>query len=452
MSFTSGRSRWADVAVVSAAQLVGALGTLLVMTTQVLVFEERGAAGVEVAALIICESLPMVVLGKPIGRLVDRVDSRVLLIAAGSVQALACLVLAAVESLSAVLGTVFALSVASAVALPTRQALLPAMVHRDDLPRASAVVQTAGSLGLMGGPALAGLLVGTVGPQSTVRVAAVGFLVTVAAAAAVRTRRGGRIVPAAAGGSAAEQPAGASDGGWSLRRDVLLRACVWSLAAVVGIASVVNVVLVFFVMGTLGSSPQAYGLIDGMWMVGVLLGSWLCGLAVRPTTADPVLGRALVFAVGLVCLALIATGTAPGPWWIVPCYLVGGVGNGSIQVLLTTLIGRRVPEAALGRATTAYAVRMQGAMLIGFVAGGLLLAAASPRWIVLGSGGLGLLTALALLPLVVRAGTAASAGSVGTAAEAATGGTAASAASAGTAAEAAVDRVEAADPSPARSV
>jgi MFS family permease len=407
MPFASRRSRWTDVAVIAAAQLVSALGTLLVMTTQLLRFEERGAAGVEVAALIVCESLPMVVLGKPIGRLVDRVDSRVLLVAAGVAQALACLVLAQAESLPTVLGTVLALSVASAVALPTRSALLPAMVHRDDLPRASAIGQTATSLGLMGGPALAGLLFGTIGPQSTVRVAAVGFLVTVAAAVAVRTRRGGRDVSVAGGGAATEKPAAAGDRGWSLRQDALLRACVWSAAAVIGSVSVVNVVLVFFVMGTLGSSPQAYGLIDAMWMVGLLLGSWLCGLAVRPRTTDAVLGRSVVFAVGLVCLAVIATGAAPSPWWVVPCFLAGGVGNGSMQVLQSTLIGRRVPGTALGRASTALTVRVQGAMLLGFIAGGLLLAVASPRWIVLGCGVLGLLTALTLLPLIVRAGAAA---------------------------------------------
>ncbi|MBX6749680.1 MAG: MFS transporter [Micromonosporaceae bacterium] len=411
MSFISGRSRWTDVAVISAAQLVGALCLLLVMTTQILAFEQRGAAGVEVAALVVCESLPMVLLGKPIGRLVDRVDSRVLLVGSGLVQALTCLVLAEAVSLPPVLGTVFLLAVAGAVSMPTRQALLPAMVHRDDLPRAAAIGQTASSLGMMIGPALAGVLVGTVGPQSTVRVGAVGFLVTVVAAAAIRTRRGGRTVTAgtAERGTAAEGTTGGTDHGWSLRRDPLLRACAWSLAAVIASAAMVNVALVFFVVGTLGSSPQAYGLIDAMWMVGLLFGSWLGGLAVRPRTPDATIGRALVFAVGLDCLALIATATAQSPWWIVPCYLLGGVGNGLVQVLLTTLVGRRAPSEARGRASTAVAVRLQGAMLLGFVAGGLLLAAASPRWIVLGSGVLGLLTALALLPLVVRAGTAATA-------------------------------------------
>jgi MFS family permease len=410
MSFTSRPSRWADVAIVSAGQLLGGLATFLVMVTQVLHFQLRGASGVEVAALIMCEALPMVLLGKPIGRLVDRVDSRLLLVLAAVAQAAASLALAQVTSLPAVLGVVLALSAASAVSVPTRQALLPAMVQRDDLPRAGALVQTAGTLGMMGGPALAGFLVGGLGPQSTVRLAAVGFLATVVTALMVRTRRGGSagkaveasaaaaVAPAAHAGESPVEPVVT----WSLAGDPLLRAGVWSLAAVVTAVSAVNVVLVFFVLGTLGSTPQAYGVIDATWLVGLLVGAWLVGLAVRRRTTDGVIARALVVAAGMVCLAVVGVGSAPGPWWIVPCYLVGGAANGAINVLGTTLVGRRVPGGALGRANTALAVRVQGGSLLGYVAGGLLLAVVAPRWIVLGCGLIGLLTALAVLPLVVR--------------------------------------------------
>jgi MFS family permease len=174
-------------------------------------------------------------------------------------------------------------------------------------------------------------------------------------------------------------------------------------------------------MGTLGSSPEAYGVIDAMWMVGLLLGAWLCGLAVRGRTSDAVIARWLVVAVGLVCLAIVGTGAAQGPWWIVPCYLLGGAANGSINVLSTTLIGRRVPGVALGQASTAVAVRVQGGSLVGYVAGGLLLAAAQPRWIVLGCGVLGLLTALATLPAVARRGARVAPWATGTASVGTTG-------------------------------
>lgn len=412
MSFTSRASRWTDVSVISTAQLLGALGTYLVMVTQILVFEQRGASGLEVAALIMCETVPMVLLGKPIGALIDRIDSRLLLVAAGSAQALACLALTRTTSLVATLGVMLGLALASAVAMPTQRALVPAMVTRDDLPRASAIGQTAGSIGMMSGPALAGFLVGGIGSHAAFRSAALVFLITVVAALAVRTRRGGRAAQVAAVGT--DQDAGrpsatipaqsTNDSAWTLRSDSLLRVSIWSLAAVFAAASAVNVVLVFFVVGTLNGSPQQYGVIDAMWMVGVMIGAWLFGLGVRRRTGDLTIGQAMMGSIGMLCLSLVAVATAQAPWWVVPCYLLGGAANGAVHVCGSTLIGRRVPAAALGRAHTALAVRVQGAALVGYVAGGLLLAVAQPRWIVLGCGVAGLLVALTALPAVARSG------------------------------------------------
>jgi hypothetical protein len=63
-------------------------------------------------------------------------------------------------------------------------------------------------------------------------------------------------------------------------------------------------------------------------------------------------------------------------------------------VLIGTLLGRRAPAEARGRANTAFAMRIQAGAMIGYVAGGFLLEFAQPRVIVLGCGGLGLVTAL----------------------------------------------------------
>jgi MFS family permease len=399
MPFTSPpvvRSRWADVSIASAAQFLGALGTFLVMVTQVLVLQGRGASGLDVAALVICEALPMVVLGKPIGWVVDRVDSRVLLVVAGAGQALSCLALGYADGFAAMIGGVLALSVASAVSVPTRQALLPAMVVRDDLPRASAIGQSAGSAGMMIGPALAGFLVGGIGPQQTVRFAAVGFVATIVAGLTIRTRRGER----------APAPTHATEAvtDWTLKRDPLLRSSIWGLTAVVAAAGAVNVVLVFFVMGTLQSSPQVYGVIDAMWTVGVLVGAWLFSVVVTPRTSDASLARRVILAAGLLSVAIVAVGSAPNAWWIVPCYLFGGAQNGGLNVLGATLMGRRVPADARGRANAAMVMRVQAGALIGYVAGGLVLQLAQPRLVVIGCGVLGIAAAAAALPLVARAG------------------------------------------------
>ncbi len=405
MSFTSSRSRWGDVAVASAAQLLTYLGTFLVMVTQLLAFQQRGASGLEVSALVICEALPMVALGKPIGVLVDRLDSRLLLVVAGLGQAASCLALAQATTLPAVLAGVTGLSVMTAVSTPTRAALLVAMVVRDDLPKATAIGQTAGSIGMMAGPALAGFLVGSIGPQSTVRYATIAGLATVVAAFAIRTRRGGRAVtaPAAPATDTTASTTVDSSGRWRLSWDRLLWTSAWGLTAVTGVVAAVNVVIVFFVMGTLHSTPELYGFIDASWMVGMLVGAWLVGLSIRPATTDPALARRIVLAAGGVCVAIIATGSVASPWWIIPCYFVGGMANSALNVRGSTLLGRRVPPVARGRAGTAVTMRVQAGSLAGFVIGGLLLGAGEPRWIVLGCGAAGLITAVIAFRVITRA-------------------------------------------------
>jgi uncharacterized membrane protein YfcA len=59
-----------------------------------------------------------------------------------------------------------------------------------------------------------------------------------------------------------------------------------------------------------------------------------------------------------------------------------------------TLLGRRTPAEARGRANAAMAMRIQAGAMIGYVAGGALLEIAEPRTIVIGCGALGILTVL----------------------------------------------------------
>jgi MFS family permease len=448
MSFTSERerSRWSDVYIAAFAQFFGALATFLVMVTLVLAMQRRGASGIEVSILVIAEALPMVLLGKFIGRLVDRVDSRRLLVIAGAGQLVAAFALAQAEQFGMVIAGAIALSVVSGIAHPTRAALVPAMVVRDDLPKASAIGQTAGSAGMMTGPALAGFLVGGLGVHGTLQLAAFGFAATIIAGLFLKTRRGGQPRTASAGGAAPAQRepaladtaptgAGVAQGGqsnaaghptgggmparavgltknegaaggavkeWELRDDRLLWTSVWGFAAVLGAISAVNVVLVFFILGTLGSSEGVYGLVESMWTVGVLIGAWVFSRVIKPSTPDGSIAKWTFGTLAVISLALVLIGGVQHALWIVPCYLLGGMQNGGLNVLTGTLLGRRVPAAARGRASTATAMRVQAGALIGYIAGGLLLELMEPRWIVLGCGMLGIGIVAAVVPWVLR--------------------------------------------------
>jgi MFS family permease len=386
-----GRSRWSDVAISASTNLVGTSGSFLVMTALVLALQQRGATGIEVTALLLCEAVPMVVFGKLLGAAVDRFDSRILLVIGGSAQVVACLALSRATSLPAVLGGAFSLSVATGLVASTRQALFPAMVTRDDLPRALAIGQTAASVGMMLGPAGAGFLVGGLGVNRTTTAAAAAFVATIVAGLALRTRHGRVHRPA---DGLAEVAA------WSLRSDRLLWTSVWSLTAVVAALAAVNVALVFFILETLRGTQAQYGLVESLYTVGVMAGAWVFGRLVRPTTTDVAVAGRLIAGLGLVSASLMATGSVRTAVWIAPCYLLGGIGNGGLNNMTATLFGRRVPPAARGRAGTAMTMRVQGGAMVGMLAGGGLLSLVDPRWIVLGCGILGLAVVGGLAPRV----------------------------------------------------
>ncbi|MFI2662397.1 MFS transporter [Micromonospora carbonacea] len=416
MSFISGRSRWPDVWLATAARGISSCGDFLAASTLTLALQSAGAGGPAVAGLLIAASLPLVGLAPLTGRLADRVDSRTLLVAAGVVQAAICLALAYAGHPALVIGLVALLAAGLAVTQPVLAALVPAMVTPGDLPRASALHQTAGTLGALAGPALAGLLVGQFGTRVPLLLDAVSYLALVAAGLLIRTRRGGaRPTPKPwqtpkPRPAADAHPTPAPDGparGWRLRPDRLLFAMVASLAGVVGAVGAINVIEVFFIRETLGSSTTVYGLVTGAWPLGIVAGAWaLAPLTRRLTDDGRLLGVGLLL-LGGCCLAVLVSAAVPSAWLLVPIWLLGGLLNGGNNVVSNVLLARRVPEAARGRAYAVLGAAVQGAGMVGLAVGGLLLDLADPRPLVAACGTVGLLAVAAFAVPVLRAARAA---------------------------------------------
>ncbi|HKT04114.1 MAG TPA: MFS transporter, partial [Rugosimonospora sp.] len=213
MSFTS--SRWADMYLATAARAVSTCGDLAAVVALTLALQARGAGGLAVAAVLLGGAVPIAVLAPFTGRVVDRLDSRLLLCLTALVQAAVCARLAYATTTAETVALVTLLGAGLAITQPTLAALLPSMVTRDDLPRATALGQTANTIGMLAAPALGGLLVGHFGVRVPLLLDAASYLALVAAGLAIRTRRRGtRDV-------AGEQPV-ARSAPWSLRRDPLL--------------------------------------------------------------------------------------------------------------------------------------------------------------------------------------------------------------------------------------
>lgn len=401
MSFTSSdppTSRWVDVYLMAGTRGISRCGDFLAATALALSLQSAGAGGLAVSGLMLAATLPLVVLVPLTGRLADRVDSRRLLIAAGIGQAGICAALAYVEEPAVIIMLMGLLACGLAVTQPTLAALLPQMVSRDDLPRASAINQTAGWLGMLAGPALAGLLVGNFGVRVPLLVDAASFLFLVVAGLALRTRRGSTGARQAGDRSAVAA--------WRLRGDPLMLAMVVAIAGVVAGVGAINVVEVFFVRDTLGASATAFGVITAMWSAGMLAGLWVFPGAVRRLSSEASLVLAMLLLLAGCCVVVLAAAGVPSVGWLVPLWLLGGLLNGGMGVFQTVVVAGRAPAGARGRAFAAVEGSIQGAAMVGYLLGGLLLEMLEPRPLVAVCGVAGLLAVVAVLPMVVRAGRA----------------------------------------------
>ncbi|WP_433315165.1 MFS transporter [Micromonospora sp. CA-269861] len=415
MSFTTDESRWSDVWLAAAARGTTICGDFLAATALALALQGAGAGGLAVSGLLLAATLPLVVLAPLAGRLADRMDSRTLLVTIGLAQAAICALLAVVEHPVLVVGLVTLLACGLAVTQPCLAALLPAMVRPADLPRASAISQTAVSLGALGGPVLAGLLVGQFGTRVPLLLDAVTYLALVVAGLLLRTRRGGRrpaASPAAASSEAvADSPAvsggvatpGGTEIDWRLRRDPLMLVMVVSTAVVIAAIGGINVIEVFFIRETLGGSATTYGLVSAAWMAGMLPGGWLAVRLARRLDDDGALVRGVLATLAVCSLMVLLAATVPAAGVLVPLWLVGGAANGGENVFANLLTARRVPEAMRARAYASYGAAVQGGSMAGFLIGGALLAAVPPRPLIAGAGVVGLLVVLVFVPVVTRA-------------------------------------------------
>ncbi|MEU4778653.1 MFS transporter [Micromonospora sp. NPDC023633] len=396
MSFTTAGSRWSDVWLAATARGVSMCGDFLAATALALALQAAGASGIAVSGLLLAATLPLVVLAPLTGRLADRADSRTLLVAAGLGQAAVCALLAFADDPALIIGLVALLACGLAVTQPCLAALLPAMVRPGDLPRASAISQTAVTLGTLGGPVLAGLLVGQFGTRVPLLIDAGSYLALVVAGLLLRTRRGGRWAATTPASGAERAPA------WRLRRDPLLLAVVLSTAAVITAVGGINVVEVFFIRETLGGSPTVYGLVGAAWMAGMLPGSWLCARLAHRLTDDGALVYGVLATLGGISLTVIVAAAVPTAALLVPLWLVAGAANGGENVFANLLTARRVPEASRGRAYAAYGAAVQGGSMGGYLIGGAMLALLSPRPLIAAAGAAGLLVVAAFVPAVAR--------------------------------------------------
>ncbi|WP_158842230.1 MFS transporter [Saccharothrix deserti] len=256
---------------------------VLLVALPVYVYQRTGSTAATATTFVVA-LLPSLALSPLAGVLADRWDRRKLMLLVSLAQAVTLLPLLTGDLV--LLNVVIAVQAGLAALFePAKNALLPTLVPREQVPAANGLVGLNGNLARLVGASLGGLVLGYTGLPGVVLADVVSFLLAAALLATLGTRDPAR---------EAGKPA------WRAWLDGLreIRGPLRPMVAVVGLMATSQglfvVLFVVFVAERLGGGAAEVGLLRGVQAVGGLLGGLLVGVLARKLAPGRLLGVALV--------------------------------------------------------------------------------------------------------------------------------------------------------------
>ena len=396
LNISSGRK---DLVIALAGRSVSTFGDGVALVALTLRLQADGARPYEVGLLLGAGIIPLLLLARPVGRLVDSHDSRRLLVGAGLVEVACTIPLIVLHSVAVIVVLAAFLGAAASVTSATWSALVPRIVGEERVGQAVSAQQSLNALVLVGAPAVGGLLAGAFGSALPLAVDAATFVVLTGAAALVRTRRRPARLDAdsesgpRSGRGSGRGSAPVGRGGFEiLRSDRVIAPLIVGLMVVVLCVGMVDVVLVFLIRTTLHAGGVWYGVAEASWMAGMVAGA----LGAGRFKTERARSWATIAGAGVACAALAPFAVVPAVWMLLPLSVLGGIGNGCAGACFSTLLVSRTPDAERGRVSAAANAAVGGAQGVSLLIGGTVAAVLSPRAIYATAGLAGVAVAVAV--------------------------------------------------------
>jgi MFS family permease len=381
-----------DLYVAAGARGASVFGNVIAVTVLLLDFHDRGAGAWAVGALLAAGALPIVLLAPIVGSVVDRFDSRMVIVASSLWQAAACALLAFAGGVPQVALPLAALNACgTAVTNPVFLALTTVMVPRNQLAAANSVQQSGVTIATMIGPPVGGLLSGLAGGAKVpLLLDAAIFLVVAATGVLIGTRRRP---------TSNEPKPNARAGIMMLFTDRVLAAVVALAVLLPVVVHLIYVAQVFLVRDTFGASGLTFGLLQATHTVGLLIGTVLASQ--MNTVRRIVLGTPVSAAA--MAATILAIGLASSLQATFALYVVMGVLMSMVSVSGGTLLLTRTPEANIGRVMASFTAVHRTAGLIAYGLGGMVVGLLKPEEVYILSGTAALMIVLALVPVFRKA-------------------------------------------------
>ncbi len=329
------------------------------------------------------------------GMLADRHDRRTLLMVVRLPQA----VLAALLMINSLFGhpalwplyvITFGIGALSGLSAPASNAATPALVGEDKLPAAAALNSTAGQLGSLGGPALAGLLIAGPGLATCYAIDAACFMVFSLAMIGMRP-----LPPI----TRAQRPGlrSLAEGFRYVRHNRVVGAMllVDTNAMIFGMPSALFPALA---STHFHGGSATFGLLVAAPGLGALIGAATSGWTGRLRRPGViVIGAGIVWGLSIAAFGLIR-GLPLGLFFLA----LAGMGDMISEILRNALLQRYTPDQLRGRVSSLYLAQVSGAPAIGNVEAGAVARLVSPGFSVV-TGGLACVAGALVLGAMIPA-------------------------------------------------
>ena len=370
-------------------QLVSAAGTWMQNVALAWLVIQLSSSALAVGALAFCRFLPFLLLGLVAGVIVDRFDTRRLLIATQA-SAMGVSIVLAIVTLAdvATLPLVYALAALGGLILvfdsPSRQTLTFQMVGPRELPNAVALNSGMFNASRVVGPAIAGILIAVTGVGVCFVANAVSFLAVLVALKVMRVEE---LTPVTKSRET-RMLAGIREGlAWSARSQLAL-----TVLVVVTIVSTVgfnfNVLVPLLASQTLHIGPGMFGALSASFGLGALAGA-LATATLRRASPRTFAAGAVGFSLAMLALAPVHSA---GPALVL--LFVLGLCFSLFTASANALVQLAAPDHLRGRVVSLYLFAFAGLAPVGGLVAGWL-AQVGGTGLAFGVAGLSGLTAVA---------------------------------------------------------
>ena len=348
------------------AQLVSVFGDFLALfgIISLITFRLHGNA-VQVTTVVIAYSLPLAILGPPIGVFADHLNTKKAMILSDVVRGFLVLLLLVVRDVPQIAAVMFAICVVSCLFIPSQSILVRTLIPRERLLQANAALSQAFYLIRIASPLIAGAIVASLGEKATFILDSVSFFFSAVMISALVVHRPPR---EDADKTLKGLTRDFKEGNRFIFTHPGLSFVFIAMAVAMFVLSSFSPLISIFVRDQLKAGPMLFGVVSAMVGVGLIAGTTLI---TRIAGRRPQPGVVLVGLIGSGVATLVLS-VSYYSWEAALSMFLLGFALSLILIPAQTMSQQETPHEMVGRVSSTFVSMISIAQVLGLLLSGVL--------------------------------------------------------------------------------